>query len=335
MEENVLSADALDPQFEDDPGGQQEPPAEPSNPTPPAGPDDSDEGLIQSILSQNGIKDVNKIKFEGENDTVVEKSWKELTREEKLNILRTPQSSAEDFSEDELNLIQKIRDSKQTPSDYLASLERAATKAVETQTYDIDGLSDDELFVLDAIDRFGNENITDEQLETLLNNAKSDPDLYAKNIASLRAQYKQKEDDLRLQQQQQDDAQQEQEYKNFSESILNEIKSLNQVAGQSIELSVDDMNELANFILTRDDNGDSEFGKVMNDPKMFTQVAFWALKGNDIMSEISSQIRLAYEKGLAEGKKGQPKLAITQKQDPKTRTQHLAFKSDADSLDVD
>lgn len=317
-----MDANGLDPQFEE-PTIPQDPTPPDDGGTPPVEPpqnnDDegiSDSDLVRSILAQNGITDPDKIKFEGEDGKLVEQSWKNLSKEEKLSILTSasPQP-ANEFTEEEVNLINQIRESRQTPTAYLSSLERAAAEATKSEVYNIDGIDDDELFVLDALDRYGNENVTDEQLEALLNNAKSDPELYAMQIQNLRQQYKQKEDDLRLQQQQQTDAQQEQEYQHFSEAILGEIKSLTQVAGQSIELSIDDMNELANYILTRDENGNSEFGKAMNDPKLFTQVAFWALKGNDIMNEISSQIKLAYERGLAAGQKGQSKLAFSQKKD--------------------
>lgn len=322
MEEQNLDAAGLDP-FDESQGQQtpeQEPPASGSSAQPTSGTDD-DGSLIRELLADNGIKDPTRIKFVGDNDQVVEKPWTSLTREDKLNILRsgyTPEEtvvSSSDYSDEEVELINKIRESRQSPAQYLASLEKAAAQAIESQIYEIDGMSDDELFVYDAMDRYGEENITDEQLEVLLKNAKSDPDLYQKTIETLRAQYKQSEDDLRLQKQHQNDAQQEQEFQNFSETILGEIQSLNTIAGQSIELSVDDMNDLANYMLTRDEEGNSEFGKDMNDPRFFTQVAFWALKGNDIMNEISSQIKAAYDQGFAAGKKGQSQLAFANKKD--------------------
>lgn len=316
MNEDALEAGALDP-FEE--------PVDPTEPTPdsepPVNPEPEpaavDNSFITELLAANGIKDASKIKFEGEDGAVVERAWKDLSREERLNILSPVETvDSSDYSDEEINLIQRIREAQQSPDEYLEALKNEAAQAVQSvPSYEIDAISDDELFVLDAIDKYGEENVSDEQLEELLKNAKSNPELYEKTIESLRTQYKQREDELNYQKQQESEAQQEEDFKNFSASVLKEIESLNTLGGQNIELSVDDMNDIANYILTRDEDGNSEFGKAMNDPKKFVELAFWALKGNDIMSEISSQLKAAYEKGVEAGKKGQSQLAFTNPKD--------------------
>lgn len=333
MTNDALDAGGLDP-FEEpvtpqDPLQDTQPPV--NEPEPNAGED----SLIMELLAANGIKDSSKIKFEEEDGTVVERAWKDLSREEQLSILSPETSDVSDYSEEEINLIQRIRDAQQSPEEYLEALKNEAAQAVQqTPIYEIDGISDDELFVLDAIDKYGEENVSDEQLEELLKNAKSNPDLYAKTIESLRAQYKQREDELNYQKQQESEAQQEQDFQNFSTSVLREIQSLNKIGGQDIELSVDDMNDIANYILTRDEDGNSEFGKTMNNPKKFVELAFWALKGNDIMSEISSQLKMAYEKGVEAGKKGQSPLIFNT--NPKDRNSaHNVSQTSAAALDVE
>lgn len=333
MTNDALDAGGLDP-FEEpvtpqDPLQDTQPPV--NEPEPNAGEDP----LIMELLASNGIKDSSKIKFEEEDGTVVERAWKDLSREEQLSILSPETSDVSDYSEEEINLIQRIRDAQQSPEEYLEALKNEAAQAVQqTPIYEIDGISDDELFVLDAIDKYGEENVSDEQLEELLKNAKSNPDLYAKTIESLRAQYKQREDELNYQKQQESEAQQEQDFQNFSTSVLKEIQSLNKIGGQDIELSVDDMNDIANYILTRDEDGNSEFGKTVNNPKKFVELAFWALKGNDIMSEISSQLKTAYEKGVEAGKKGQSPLIFNT--NPKDRNSaHNVSQTSAAALDVE
>lgn len=333
MTNDALDAGGLDP-FEEpvtpqDPLQDTQPPV--NEPEPNAGEDP----LIMELLAANGIKDSSKIKFEEEDGTVVERAWKDLSREEQLSILSPETSDVSDYSEEEINLIRRIRDAQQSPEEYLEALKNEAAQAVQqTPIYEIDGISDDELFVLDAIDKYGEENVSDEQLEELLKNAKSNPDLYAKTIESLRAQYKQREDELNYQKQQESEAQQEQDFQNFSTSVLKEIQSLNKIGGQDIELSVDDMNDIANYILTRDEDGNSEFGKTMNNPKKFVELAFWALKGNDIMSEISSQLKTAYEKGVEAGKKGQSPLIFNT--NPKDRNSaHNVSQTSAAALDVE
>ena len=60
------------------------------------------------------------------------------------------------------------------------------------------------------------------------------------------------------------------------------------------------MNDLANYILTRDDSGYSEFGRLLNDPAQFTKAAFWMLKGPEILNEMQKQIKEAYLRGYNE-----------------------------------
>nr|DAF63718.1 MAG TPA: hypothetical protein [Podoviridae sp. ctz6O13] len=293
----------------------------------------SDDSFMNDLLKAHGIGDPSKIKFEGDDGVVSERNWKDLTDEERLNIL-SPSGTTEtsQYSEEEISLINKIREAQLSPSEYLETLKVKET-APTVPSYEIDGISDDELFVLDALDKYGEENITDEQLEALLQNAKNDPDLYEKAIANLRSVYKQREDEYRYREQQEQEAQREQEFTEFSNSILKEIQSLDNLGGQGIELSVDDMNEIANYILSRDDEGNSEFSRTMNDPKKFVELAFWALKGNDVMNEISSQIKAAYDKGVEAGKKGHSPLAFGngQNNNVTTRNEPLA----ANSLDVE
>jgi len=313
MDNNTLEASAIDP-FD---GNETQPdPTPPTDPNPEPVENGDDNSLITDLLAARGITDSTKIKFVEDDDTVTERDWKDLSREEQLNILSPVETAEADYSEEELDLINQIRESQQTPSEYLEALRQEATQAIsQYQSYEIDSIPDDELFILDALDKYGEENVSDEQLEELLNNAKSNTDLYAKTIESLRAQYKQREDEYNYRQQQELEAQQDQEFQNFKESVLTEIESLNTIGGQSIELSPDDMNEIANYILTRDEEGNSEFGKIMNNPKKFVELAFWALKGNDIMNEISSQLKTAYEKGVEAGKKGQSQLTFNNPKD--------------------
>jgi len=45
---------------------------------------------MSDFLKSRGIDDPSKIKFEDENDQLIERDWKDLTKEEKLNILNMP-----------------------------------------------------------------------------------------------------------------------------------------------------------------------------------------------------------------------------------------------------
>ena len=99
------------------PQGGEEPPQEPSNqeppkqeetntpppaggePTPPPSNEEpGEDDIITTLLKEKGIKDSSKIKFEGDDGNTEERAWKDLSKEEQLNILRqstTPPSTEE------------------------------------------------------------------------------------------------------------------------------------------------------------------------------------------------------------------------------------------------
>lgn len=294
--------------------------------------------VLDTVLFNKGIYDINKIKFSDDNDTLIERPWSELTTEEKINILShsddvQSQNNYSDLTEEEAEFIKQIREHNYTPSQYVQVIRSMSSNNNSDDTYQIDSIDDDQLFVLDLLDKYGEDNITDEELGTLLNNAKQDPELYSKTIDALRSYYKNKEDAYLYQQQQEQAKQREQEYQDFSESVLREIQSFNNVSGRAIELSTNDMNDLANYLLTRDEFGNSEFAKDLQNPQKFTQMAFWALKGNDIMNEISSQLKMAYDQGVEAGKKSHSQLVINNSNVDNT-THNNARYSSAGELDV-
>ena len=60
------------------------------------------------------------------------------------------------------------------------------------------------------------------------------------------------------------------------------------MAGQPMQLSNEDMDELSSFMLDLDGNGMSSFGRALNDPALFTRAAFWLLNEDKIAAELNS-----------------------------------------------
>lgn len=297
-EANTLDLDDLDDVQDlvmDSPGSDDTTPHE-EEPTEPDGQQD-DFDLTKELLTRQGISDMNKIKFEDESGAVVEKAWDTLSNNEKLMILSHQEDPDTSLDAAEIELINQIRESGMTPDQYIQSLQ---TEKPQTPAYEVDTMSDDELFCLDLLEKIGDENITDEELQQALDSAKANEALYNKQVASLRVYYKgleeQKREQLELEQQQQA----EQEYNNFANSIVNSIRDFNSLEDTPVELSQDEMEDLANYILTRDASGYSEFGRLLNDPAQFTKAAFWMLKGSEILNEMQKQIKEAYLRGYNE-----------------------------------
>jgi hypothetical protein len=184
-----------------------------------------------------------------------------------------------------------------TPDQYIQNLQTSEPTPI---VYEVDNMSDDELFCLDLLDKVGSENITDEELQQALENAKTNESLFNKQVASLRVYYKDLENQRIQQEEINRQEQMEQEYINFSNSIIDSIRNFNSLEDTPVELSMDEMEDLANYILTRDDSGYSEFGQLLNDPIQFTKAAFWMLKGPEILNEMQKQIKEAYLRGYNE-----------------------------------
>ena len=258
---------------------------------------DDDFDLTKELLSLQGISDMNKIKFEDESGAVVEKTWESLTNSEKLMILSHQEDPDTSLDAAEIELINQIRESGMTPDQYIQSLQES--KAPVT-TYEVDGMSDDELFCIDLLDRLGADNITDEELQQALDKAKENESLFSKQVASLRVYYKDLEDKKQQQVELEQQQKAEQEFATFTNHIVESIRNFNSLEDTPVELSYEEMNDLANYILTRDDSGYSEFGRLLNDPVQFTKAAFWMLKGSEILNEMQKQIKEAYLRGYNE-----------------------------------
>lgn len=270
-----------------------------------------EDDLTSEILRLKGISDPDKIKFEDESGAIVERSWNTLSKEEQINILAGNEPSDEDsLSNDEIELLNAIRDSGMSVNDYMRSLQ---PKETSKPRYKIDELSDDDLYVLDILEKVGGENISDEELSEALELAKKNEKLFQKTVEGLRTQYTQLEKDQEVREANERALQQQQAYDRFASSIMNEIRGLNSFAGQDLELSNEDVEELSAFMLDIDDNGMSPFGKAMQDPSLFTRAAFWLLNEDKIIEELTKQMQETYTRGYENAKKdmqGKSKLVF-------------------------
>lgn len=282
--------------------------------------EDSEEDLTSEILRIKGITDPNKIKFEDETGAVIERSWNNLSKEEQINIL-VGEEEKPDLSDEEIAFLNDLRNSGLTIQDYLQTL-HPAQEVQTTSQYKVSELSDDDLYILDILEKVGNDNITDEELSEALESAKKNEKLYQKTVEGLRQQYIQLEKDQEMKQANEQALRQQQNYEKFANSILTEIRGLNSFAGQDLEMSNEDVDELSAFLLDIDENGMSPFGKAMQDPKLFTKAAFWLLNEDKIIEELTKQMQDTYKRGYENAKKdmqGKSKLVFnnTTKPQPK------------------
>ena len=290
---------------------------------------ETDFDLAKELLTLQGISDMNKIKFEDESGAVVEKSWNSLSNNEKLMILSHQEDPDTSLDAAEIELINQIRESGMTPDQYIQSLQTVEPPVV---TYEVDNMSDDELFCIDLLDKIGSDNITDEELQQALDSAKTNPNLFSKQVASLRVYYKDLEDQRIRNEEIAKQEEAEHEFTIFSNNIVESIRNFNALEDTPVELSLEEMDDLANYILTRDASGYSEFGRLLNDPVQFTKAAFWMLKGPEILNEMQNQIKEAYLRGYNETHKTTKKVftkPASQKGNSNKESQYAYFDEDS------
>lgn len=288
-------------------------------------PPSEEKDFTTKVLNTLGISDPSKIKFQDTTGAVIERDWNSLTEAEQLNIIAGNREEApeNDLSEDEIELLNAIRNSGSSVQDYLNTyMEMNTPQQPQQPSYKIDELSDDEVYALDLLEKVGSDNITDEEIDTAIANAKQNETLYKKTVEGLRNEYVRLQQEHEAQQANEATARQQAQYQQFSNNIHNAINGFNNFMGQDLELSQDEKEELAGFMLDLDDNGVSYFGKAMQDPKLFTKAAFWLLNEDKIAEEITKQLQDTYKRGYEQAKK-----------DLNAPTSKLVFKKPAKSQD--
>lgn len=190
-----------DPAPDNHQGLENQEPKDPDNTNTPD-PEEGKEDFLTSLLKSRGIEDKSKIKFATEEGDVEEVDWDSLSNEDKLNILSSSESAPENgLDESEIQLINAIRNSGMSPSEYLqfvgkGEVERYIQNSQEPQ-YEIDAYSDDELFLMDFMSRMGE--VTEDEATEALERAKANEGLFKKQIEAIRNEYKQAEQENQMQ----------------------------------------------------------------------------------------------------------------------------------------
>lgn len=272
--------------------------------------DDND--LLSDFLKTRGIDDISRIKFEDEKGNIEEKNWNSLSKEEKLNILSTPlevdNNQDTGLTNDEIYLINQIRQSNMSPSQYINSL-TSQDQSAEPQ-YKIDDLSDDELFILDLESRVGE--LSDELAVQALTTAKENEDLFKKQVEGIRREYKEREDYQAQQEQAYIEQERQEAYNRFQDSVINSINQFDSIGNLDLDFDDSDREELAQFMLSRDEAGNNYLWQALQDPDVLVKAAWFILNGDEALNNISdyfiNQIKLVsenqYKKGFEEGKSG-------------------------------
>lgn len=264
----------------------------------------NEDDLTSEVLKLKGIDDPDKISFQDDSGAIVTRSWDSLSREEQINILGDVKEQQDqpnnELENDEINLINAIRNSGMDVNSYLQTLTPQVNQPQQTNV--IDTMSDEDLYAFDILNKVGSDNITDEELDQALESAKANEALFKKTVDGLRASYNRQYEEEQANIANQQQAAQQQKYQAFASAINNQIEVFDNFAGQEIQLSNEDKDNLSEFMTNLDENGISPLGYALQNPAILTKAAFWLLNEDSISAELQKQVQDAYTRGFNAGK---------------------------------
>lgn len=286
-------------------------PSQPSDedyePAPAEAPD-----LISSFLMSKGISDPSKIQFENEDGTIEERDFKTIPMEEQLTMLNELSSQTPHISDYEQQVLDFVR---KNGGDLNAIVAAYQNKAVQDyinahpaqsaeKTYRIDDYSDDELYIADLAVKFPD--FTEEELNEKLEAAKTNEELYKKEVESLRAFYKDAEDQQDKESMEAQQASEQQQYEALQNSLLTAIGNFNEIfldendpTGEALEIEDGDRQVMLDYLLTPGTDGRSQFDKDLSDPAALIELAWLRTHGRDTLTGISQY----WKKELADTRK--------------------------------
>ena len=184
--------------------------------------------------------------------------------------------------------------------DYMQTITPQINQPQDTNQFD--AMSDEDLYAFDILNKVGNDNITDEELDAALEAAKANETLFKKTVDGLRQQYNRLQEEQKQNIANQQQAAAQQRYQAFANVVNNQIDNFNSFAGQPIQLSNQDKDNLSEFMLALDEDGSSALGKALQDPRLLTKAAFWLLNEQELIAELQKQQQDAYTRGYNAGK---------------------------------
>ena len=156
------------------------------------------------------------------------------------------------------------------------------------QSYSIDDYNDDELYLADLKSKYPS--FSDEELLSKLNIAKSDEDLFKKEVDILRESYKAQEDQMLK------DAElaEQQQYEDLQNNLLNAVSAFNEVSldtkdseSDSLVIEDSDKRQILGYLLDQDKDGKSQFVKDIENPNTLIELAWYRTHGRDVIDGIS------------------------------------------------
>ena len=246
--------------------------------------------FLHNFLKEKGIEDPSKLQWEDENGEITDVDFDSLSDEDKLNVLNS--LSDPGLSQHEIDVVNYLRQngvtfnqvidyfSKKAVDDYIAQ----NPDSVPTKTYTIDDYTDEELYLADLKSKYPD--FTDEELTSKLNSAKSNEELFKKEVNALRTEYK-NEEDAQVEAQKQKE---QQDYDNLVNNLQNILGNFNEVVLDStdpesdvLEIEDSDKEQVLAYLLNQDTDGKSQLVKDLENPTTLIELAWLRTQGRALI----------------------------------------------------
>lgn len=270
-----------------------------------------EDDLITSYLKSHGIVDPRKIKFENDEGSFDEIDFNTLSKEDQLTMLRDLGSS--DYTDYERQVIDYLRQVQMDLPSVIKYYQDQAIQQylnsnpdkVHQRTYVIDDYTDDELYISDLKIKFPE--FSDEELLAKLDAAKTNEELFEKEVNALREYYKKDEETREQTEREQAELAERQQYEQLRNTLLDASNRFTEIRFDTsdtsdfdgFEIEESDRQKALDYLLALDSNNESQFDKDLSDPNALFALAYLRTSGRDLINQTSQY----YKKLLADTRK--------------------------------
>ena len=248
------------------------------------------EDFLHNFLKEKGIEDPSKLQWEDENGEITDVDFDSLSDEDKLNVLNS--LSDPGLSQHEIDVVNYLRQNGVTFNQVIEYFSKKAVDdyitqnpdSVPTKTYTIDDYTDEELYLADLKSKYPD--FTDEELTSKLNSAKSNEELFKKEVNALRTEYK-NEEDAQIEAQRQEE---QQAYNDLVGNLQNILGNFNEVVLDStdpesdvLEIEDSDKEQVLAYLLNQDTDGKSQLVKDLENPATLIELAWLRTQGRALI----------------------------------------------------
>lgn len=252
----------------------------------------TDSDVLTSFLRTYGVEN-GKITYENDNGETEEVNFNELDSAEQLNILK--ELTTPNLAQHEIDTINFLRQHNVTFQDAVEYYSRRAienyiqTNGPVQKDYSIDDYTDEELYFADLKAKYPN--MTDEEIQSDLDSAKENEELFKKKADSIRNQYKTNEDERARYYQQQ----QQQQIKAYDDAIKYALTNFNEITldykdSHADSLVIDNKmkNDVYRYVMQVDESGISQFARDLQNPETLVRIAWLARHADEAISDITN-----------------------------------------------